>query len=710
MQAIAPASKVKSLMKDRQHYLNKFTAAALAAATLFTGVVPAAFCDPTTDTAATAPADAGPSAPVVGPSAAVDPNAPFVPAAAPAAAAADENLPVGILDEVDVTDVPLREALDVIASASGMNLAASEDAAKTRVSLRLHNVTPFDAVQTLCQTHGLFFKVPTTPGGIGVVTTVSEFQQGLTVFREEKTQVYTMLYPNAEDLAVAIRDLFGNRVRVTLGKEGVIDEADDIQRRFERFDLFDQRSTGIAFSPSSGSNGGSGGGGGGGGGSSRSSSSSSVGGSSGGGVLSNSDIRTDADSRPDPFRNLTAEQLAQLGALVRQQGPSNGLGGGIDAQKLNGLGEDTTPIFVSVIRRNNQVMVRTSDPSVFEEIAHLKQQIDVPTPQVLLEVKILSVDLSDGFQSVFDYQFGDGQNTASFSSGNIANPTTPGNLTIGGTGGAAPFALDNTSLVYQWVSNNFKARMQLLDSKNRVTTLATPMLLVANNEVSRVFIGQERPIVQAISSQTTATQGVVQNAPQTTFTFQPVGTTLLITPNINADRTVTLRLIQETSSVISGGATIPIIGSNGTVTNQPVDVVSATTLTGTLIAKDGLSLALGGLITEDVSDTRQGVPILGELPLIGILFRRQSTGRERHEAIIVIRPFILSTPSEAVESSKRLEEANSLHPSVPAVNGPEGEPIGSMRTFLPGEVLKPNPPRNELEHIFQLHSTLPTDY
>jgi general secretion pathway protein D len=714
MPASAPASKVKISMTAR----NRFTAAVLAGAIVLTGTIPAAFCDPTPGAAATAPAavadqnapapavDSDQAAPVAAAPAVPDQNPPNVsgPAGADAATYGEK------LDGVDVSDVPLRDALDVIATASGLNLAATEEAAKTRVSLRLHDVTPYEAVETLCQTHGLYFKVPTAQDGIGVVTTVAEFQQGLTIFREEKTQVYTLLYPNATDLAVAIRDLFGNRVRVTLGKEGVIDEADDIQRRFERFDLFDQRASGITFSPSSGSNGGSGGGEGGGGGNSSSSnrtSSSSSGSVSGSGLLSSlPDASIRESQNPDQIQNLTPEQLARLGELVHQQGVANA----IDAAKLNGLGQDTTPIYVSVIQRNNQVLVRTSDPGVFDEIDRIKQQIDVPTPQVLLEVKILSVDLSDGFNSVFDYQFGDGNNSASFSSGDIQPPPTPGSLLIGGTGGTAPFALNNSSLIYQWVSNNFKVRMQMLESKNRVTTLATPLLLVANNEVSRVFVGQEQPIVQAISSQTTATQGVVTSTPQTTFTFQPIGTTLLITPNINADHTVTLRLIEETSSVITGGATIPIVGSNGTVTNQPVDIVSATTLTGTLVAKDGLSLALGGLITENVTDTRQGVPVLGELPLIGILFRRQSTGRDRSEAIIVIRPFILSTPSEAVAESKRLVDANSLHPSAPQLNAPQGSPIGGMGNFLRNEALRPNPPRTELEHIFQLHSTLPTDY
>ncbi len=270
--------------------------------------------------------------------------------------------------------------------------------------------------------------------------------------------------------------------------------------------------------------------------------------------------------------------------------------------------------------------------------------------------------------------------------------------------------MNATSLIYQYVNDNFRFRMQMLDTRNKVTTLATPLLLVANNEVSSVFIGQQYPIVQSVSSQTTAVQGVVQSTPNTNFNFVPVGTTLLITPNINADRTVTLRLLQENSSVVTGGASIPIVGSNGTVFNQPLDVVAAQSLSGTVIAKDGLSLALGGLIQEGVTDTREEIPVLGELPYVGILFRRQTTGRSRHELIIVIRPFILSTPADAEAAGKRLTEANSIHPKSPGLNPPPDEAIGGMKTYLPNEVLRPNPPRNELEKIFHLHSALPRTF
>ena len=83
------------------------------------------------------------------------------------------------------------------------------------------------------------------------------------------------------------------------------------------------------------------------------------------------------------------------------------------------------------------------------------------------------------------------------------------------------------------------------------------------------------------------------------------------------------------------------------------------------MAKDGLSLALDGLVDENVQDQIEEVPVLGKIPVLGFLFRRQASGRSRTEVIVVIRPYILSTPLEAEESSKRLTDATSLHPKAP---------------------------------------------
>ncbi len=104
-------------------------------------------------------------------------------------------------------------------------------------------------------------------------------------------------------------------------------------------------------------------------------------------------------------------------------------------------------------------------------------------------------------------------------------------------------------LAFQMVDDKFRVRMQLLESKNCVTALATPLILTANNEVSRIFVAtlclHRRLYSLTVLSSVTAVNGAVAATPVTEL--RDVGQSLLITPNINADRTVTLRVIEENS-------------------------------------------------------------------------------------------------------------------------------------------------------------------
>jgi general secretion pathway protein D len=169
-----------------------------------------------------------------------------------------------------------------------------------------------------------------------------------------------------------------------------------------------------------------------------------------------------------------------------------------------------------------------------------------------------------------------------------------------------------------------------------------------------------------------------------------VGTDLLITANINADRTVTLRLLQETSSVNQDGATIVVPITTGiagtTFGNQSVDTVLSQSASGTIVARDGQLLAFGGLIEETESDLREQVPILGDLPLVGFLFRRQGTVISRNELVILIRPYVITTPADGDRISRDLLDAISDHPYRPREAGPpDGEPddLGVFRDNKP---------------------------
>ena len=141
-----------------------------------------------------------------------------------------------------------------------------------------------------------------------------------------------------------------------------------------------------------------------------------------------------------------------------------------------------------------------------------------------------------------------------------------------------------------------------------------------------------------------------------------VGTMLLVTPSINADKTVTLRLLQENSEVSPEKVDIPVDGGSGE--SKSIEYVESRQIAGTFVAKDGMTVMAGGLVKETESETYWRTPVLGSMPLLGWLFRGTEKIKERTELIVLIRPHVVSTPVEGGKISKELMEALSAHPAA----------------------------------------------
>ncbi|HWA97519.1 MAG TPA: hypothetical protein VG713_03480 [Pirellulales bacterium] len=410
---------------------------------------------------------------------------------------------------------------------------------------------------------------------------------------------------------------------------------------------------------------------------------------------------------PQRIEGLTAEQIQALEEAKISTGETS-------EDVINSLLESRrTQIFLSVLPRNNQIVVRTADTQSMANIRDLIARLDVPTPLVLLEVKVLVLTLGDTFTSIFDYQFDDGVlDAGGFTTGNVLPPAadatglTRDSILAASVAPGVPNLTPNQNATFQIVSKNFRARLQLLETKNRVTALASPLLLTANNEASRIFIGQQIPIVvgygqSGVTGGTAlGTTTAIQPAPQTQL--ENIGEGLVITPNINADRTVTLRISQQNSTTASG-ATIPVVTATGSTLILPITTVQSSVVSSTIVAKDGLTVALGGLIQETLNDTRSQVPVIGKLPVVGIMFRNQGTGKSRSETIVMIRPYIFNTPQESASLNADLVRDLSVHPKAPLA-------YGTMSSFGPQEVLTADPPHNPLQTIFRFHSIEPKVY
>ena len=286
--------------------------------------------------------------------------------------AAPTNQPAEFVRYVEATEVPLEQLLRLLADQTGVNISASERAAKNRlVSIFLRNVTVATAVEELCRATGLWFQREKDSNVIRV-TTMEEYAENLSSFREEKTETFTLLYPNVVEAAGVIYGLYPDRTLLSLGEEEVDEDAEnDLSRRFRRFQMISDNggSSFLKMEPPDAN--------------------TAAGGRSGTGTFSYSrgsgaqNRRSQWDWLRSASRlsGLTPAEAKRVETAFRQ-GDTNlfeTVYGRNTAQAAN--------IFVTVSRRNNLLIVRSSDAAAMDAIRELVKRIDVPTPMVLLEMR-----------------------------------------------------------------------------------------------------------------------------------------------------------------------------------------------------------------------------------------------------------------------------------------------------------------------------------
>ncbi|HEY5313419.1 MAG TPA: hypothetical protein VIK18_12910, partial [Pirellulales bacterium] len=140
------------------------------------------------------------------------------------------------LELIEFNDLPMSEAARLLSDQTGLKIVPTTEAAKVSISIYLRQVTAKVALDALTKANGLFYRQDPNSEIIRIYT-IEEYESDLGSFREEETEVFTLLYPNPVDVAVAIRDVFGaDRVRMTLGI-GEMMMYQDLIQRFIRYRL-----------------------------------------------------------------------------------------------------------------------------------------------------------------------------------------------------------------------------------------------------------------------------------------------------------------------------------------------------------------------------------------------------------------------------------------------------------------------------------------
>jgi general secretion pathway protein D len=560
------------------------------------------------------------------------------------------------ISQLEFRDISVSDALRILSEQSGLNVVASKAAAKVKMTMYLRDIEPMAVLEAIAKTYNLWYQKDPASGVVRIYT-VDEFRLGKVDYKNEQTKIYTFKHErNALDFAYIIQDLYGfDRVRLSPGADES-EIIDDLSDRLERYNLIAKNTMNLGGGSSSDF-----------GVSAGSSSGSSNQGNRSGGSQGNRSGNNRQNSRfggnnrsGSSTQTIDTNDIVDSSKLLPKSEVEGLFAGGYDnsAQSMSRLIERLSPIYVTRIKRQNRVLVRTRDRKVIREINRLYKQINTELATVLMEVKLLQIDLSDGYDSLFDFQIK--SNKTTITKGQSATSALNQSL-------EAAAATFNPALLATYVSDKFQARLQLLEKEGRVTEVATPILLTANQEVSRVFIGDERPIVNGYKESTASTpnngnSNIINQTiivPQTEV--RNLGTTLLLTPNINQDKSVSLRILIEQSTLSPTKATIPVQVA-GSLIDANIDVVQTKTFSGTIIARHGAAIAVGGLIEDKASDVENKVPVLGDIPGLGFFFREEAKLRKRTELVVIIRPYITTNPIETAKFSQQYIRDHSLHP------------------------------------------------
>lgn len=285
---------------------------------------------------------------------------------------------------------------------------------------------------------------------------------------------------------------------------------------------------------------------------------------------------------------------------------------------------------------NNSILVLASQED-YRSIEAAIRRLDRAPRQVLIEATIAEVSLSDNlnygvrwFLEENDWQLG-------------FNAPVPTNASG-----------DGLTLAFFDSDNNVRAFFDLLAAKSTVKFLSTPQVMVLDNQTANIRVGDQIPVTTRSSQSTSNPDAPIVTEVQ----FRDTGTLLTVTPRINAGGQVTLEISQEVS--IPGAA--PAIGGGGNVS------IAQRTITSSVIVQSGQTVVLGGLILENTTEGRTGVPILMDIPLLGKMFSSTSEDVFRTELLITVKPLVITNDREMMKVTEELRmqirKASELEKSI----------------------------------------------
>ena len=310
---------------------------------------------------------------------------------------------------------------------------------------------------------------------------------------------------------------------------------------------------------------------------------------------------------------------------------------------------------------NNSVLV-WSTRSEFSKIETTLKRLDLPLTQVLIEASIIEVTLGDGLEYGLQWAFSGDARSGYRGVGQISG--LDGGL-LGGLGKGFTYQLSNSA-------GTLKAVLNGLASKSLIKVISSPNLMVLDNHTATINVGDQVPIVSSTTTFDTA------SVPTTsTVQYKDTGVNLVVTPSVNSGNVVTMQVDQITTDVGTASAS---------ANNQPSFMQRQ--ISSKVAVRSGESIVLGGLIKDNTTTSKSGVPFLQDVPVVGKLFGTNSSKSNRTELLVIITPRVVRTDVDIREVSEDLRERMRGLKQINVVNTSRTDampaaPVGATRGVDP---------------------------
>lgn len=582
---------------------------------------------------------------------------------------------------IEFKQAKVQDAVSLLADVANINIAVTQEASQLEVTFRMKDTSVKGIIDTMARVSGLWYRHMRSTDSY-LLMTAEQYQSDIVVFRDDLVRTFELRHQNVEAAAKTIRNLYGERVVLTLEYKN-----DDFTGL-----PFEEVEDAIVSNVSNTSNSS---------GSNSNRNNRNNGKNSGTSLNRNNQQSGQNNSQQDTSRGedgtVAGEQLATLSNFAQNKAKQNILSAGqlnslqgqqqINDQQVAKVTDAQTPIYITINRIHNLLFVRSTDENALKEISELIKVSDKPTPQVLFEMEIIEVRVGDSFDQEFDISFNSAGQIDDFNISNSnddANSVSPFDITTDNLGLnlSKPMAA-NTALplaailrgenvhaftsgaaggIYSFINDQVNAKVELLKKNGQARTLSKPVVLASNNRQAKIFIGDEQIIATGIGTNTSDT--VIDNngnaiisggQTQVETERRKIGNTLYLMPSINADRTITIDILQDKSKIIRNGTQMPFFDQKKQeIKHQAIDSVNQANVKTVVIAKDGLTVALGGMVSSNTSLQTSKVPLLGDIPYLGTFFTQEKEINESFQYIMLITPHIIMKPEESADKSKQV--------------------------------------------------------